>query len=772
MGDGDVGVGFQRDGWQHALHFLDRLAANAPRVSRDELFDDVKEIDSTGVHEKHADRCQILYKKEKLDTVGVFSELVQMILAHEEAVCPEGFKEAFNVHKIEGYQYLTSRMQNRFNALVEKELLNALKHVEKQKTVILALGQKLEKTDDIVNDMKDNERRQDQKIQDLEKKIAALAEKTHELDGDQKNLAKATHYLKEDLSDFKKDVDRRLKHLEDIVERLRDQVETLLREVAKLKDKSKALDDRDDELSRRLDALEAKLRKFKDTLDHPPDFKAEIRRVEALVGQNGDNDDLKRMLENKLRDFEDVLDMLKKEILKNRDEIKHEAEWTHKTAKRIDNDHDKYVDSNDREIVYIKDKLAELASRPAQVASHGDPGLKKKIEELSDLLLDLQKRVLENKDNISDLNHKVSKMAPLLKDLHQAVEDMDRKFDKYDKDIGSLKKDQVRQDDEIHQLKNDFSKLKEKVMKLIDDLRDLNRKLLEEVTKQVNAKLSEQDDDIKANKRKIADLDRDLQDLLDKIKALEIKAKEKSNVTLIDDHKEQITVNVMKEMEKKLETGDKWKKLKAELDRNKEDVWAIMMKMYGFLRCNTLVIWADAGSPAEQKLPLALGVFRLIGTFNKHPLYKKDGGEMYLYFRKDNGVDTWMVSPEIGSEFAWLKNEEKFKTMAGPGGAITPDLRKGWLYQPMAGYAKVKDQFRSDDESLTCQPLKDAESINKEMVKRPLSLSSPSKHDPIEHMRRDSDDNNGHYKSKHKHHRDSSSSLDMSDDGSHHGRRH
>ena len=95
-----------RETWRHALRYLDNVAARSPKVDRDDLF---SVTDLTGIFEKEGKNLQRLYKDRKMDTVETFSQIVQLLLKREADECEEGFNEAFNVHKIEGYQYLTTR---------------------------------------------------------------------------------------------------------------------------------------------------------------------------------------------------------------------------------------------------------------------------------------------------------------------------------------------------------------------------------------------------------------------------------------------------------------------------------------------------------------------------------------------------------------------------------------------------------------------------------------------------------------------------------------
>ena len=49
-----------------------------------------------------------------------------MLLDHEEKSCPEGYKEAFDIHKIQGYHYLTAKMQHTLN----QKFLQSFKNIQ------------------------------------------------------------------------------------------------------------------------------------------------------------------------------------------------------------------------------------------------------------------------------------------------------------------------------------------------------------------------------------------------------------------------------------------------------------------------------------------------------------------------------------------------------------------------------------------------------------------------------------------------------------------
>ena len=98
-----------------------------------------------------------------------------------------------------------------------------------------------------------------------------------------------------------------------------------------------------------------------------------------------------------------------------------------------------------------------------------------------------------------------------------------------------------------------------------------------------------------------------------------------------------------------------------------------------------------------------MGVYRLVGTYADRPLYKKAGGEMYLYFNAR--LQTWMVGAEVGQDQGWLKNTSP-KKLEMEGSSILPNLCGGWQYQPMGTLDRVKPGWMSDDPSLRLETVK------------------------------------------------------------------
>ena len=145
-------------------------------------------------------------------------------------------------------------------------------------------------------------------------------------------------------------------------------------------------------------------------------------------------------------------------------------------------------------------------------------------------------------------------------------------------------------------------------------------------------------------------------------------------------------------------------KLKKEFEAFKSTSWTVLARLYGVFRCYTMLVHGSPSGKAANKVPMAMGVYRLIGVFNDHPLYKKDGGEMYLYFM-DNA---WMVGPSIGFDRTWLKrpmNNDGHE----PVWSLLPDLSSGWDFQ--TSKARHTEAKWSGDVTVKCEPLRDVDAI-------------------------------------------------------------
>ncbi len=158
-----------------------------------------------------------------------------------------------------------------------------------------------------------------------------------------------------------------------------------------------------------------------------------------------------------------------------------------------------------------------------------------------------------------------------------------------------------------------------------------------------------------------------------------------------------------------------------DFDRYRDSSYEILVRIYGVLRkCTTnnvegceyiviyfiggyAVIFSSQGS-AGNNLPLCMGVYRLYGTYADRPVYKKAGGEMFLYYNPR--LQTWMVGAEVGKDQGWLKNSNP-RTLEMEGSSVLPNLMGGWQYQPMGGALdRVKTGWMSDDPSLKLETVK------------------------------------------------------------------
>jgi len=113
-----------------------------------------------------------------------------------------------------------------------------------------------------------------------------------------------------------------------------------------------------------------------------------------------------------------------------------------------------------------------------------------------------------------------------------------------------------------------------------------------------------------------------------------------------------------------LVTKEQIRTLRTETEKNKKDVWKMILEVYGALRGYTVIL-SSTGSAAEHQMT-CLGVYRMAGDYNGKPLYKQDEGENYLYYQNK----TWLVGPKLGvshagahsgqdstwfSDYAWMK---------------------------------------------------------------------------------------------------------------------
>lgn len=153
--------------------------------------------------------------------------------------------------------------------------------------------------------------------------------------------------------------------------------------------------------------------------------------------------------------------------------------------------------------------------------------------------------------------------------------------------------------------------------------------------------------------------------------------------------------------------SDKYKTLEMYLKDNKNatgtssaeeatELWKLILDILAVFRASTLVL-ISSGAVAEV-LADALGVYRLTGTHNNHPLYKQDGGENYIFYY----ANWWIVGTVVGMPHGWLRTNFT--------GHWLPDNNNGWQYR-----TPWQDGWMEDDQTLRIEALTDIEKIHQKI---------------------------------------------------------
>jgi len=94
-------------------------------------------------------------------------------------------------------------------------------------------------------------------------------------------------------------------------------------------------------------------------------------------------------------------------------------------------------------------------------------------------------------------------------------------------------------------------------------------------------------------------------------------------------------------------------KMETAMETNYEDMWDVVLPIYGALRGYTVVLYSEGMARDHQSA--CLGIYRSSGYLNGRPVYKQDEGENYLYYHKTQ--NSWLIGPHIGNTYAWVRNQ-------------------------------------------------------------------------------------------------------------------
>lgn len=135
---------------------------------------------------------------------------------------------------------------------------------------------------------------------------------------------------------------------------------------------------------------------------------------------------------------------------------------------------------------------------------------------------------------------------------------------------------------------------------------------------------------------------------------------------------------------------------------------------------------------AQKHQSLCLGIYRSIDYHHGRPVYKQDGGQVYLYYMK--AEKAWLIGPHIGNNYAWIRNRvessspvessssssssdsdsgsESKRKISSKKNKLgleirTPDqLETTWQYRLSIVLGNDEEEQWKDDEKLRVEPLK------------------------------------------------------------------
>lgn len=98
--------------WYHALTFMEDYRTSGNGYNIEELY---SFSDETGILERHKQMLLQPYTNKKIDVKIMYFELIKMLLEHDRRHYPEAYEQSKDLHKIQGFQDLTNRLQKRLN---------------------------------------------------------------------------------------------------------------------------------------------------------------------------------------------------------------------------------------------------------------------------------------------------------------------------------------------------------------------------------------------------------------------------------------------------------------------------------------------------------------------------------------------------------------------------------------------------------------------------------------------------------------------------------
>ncbi len=274
---------------------------------------------------------------------------------------------------------------------------------------------------------------------------------------------------------------------------------------------------------------------------------------------------------------------------------------------------------------------------------------------------------------------------------------------------------------------------------------------LEDAVREQSRRINDNREAIKVNKERIDENRRDIETNKEEIRLIwEAIKKLKERLVKLEER------DIRKDMDMwwtsvNIAMEDSYKK-------DKKKVEALFKSIVDVFRYYTVIIYSvKPDGPAAENVPMTMGIFRLVGVFNGKPLYKKDEGEMYMYYLGQ--AEAWMVGPVIGADYGYLYHglSHSGRSTSGRGRShedygsygrsdsyddrdhhrgkhygILPLMDSGWYFQPNQ-YEPYDEAKWQSDTSVKCEPLRNVEVVTNALraLLEDTSMDMNSMHDQV-----------------------------------------
>jgi len=360
-------------------------------------------------------------------------------------------------------------------------------------------------------------------------------------------------------------------------------------------------------------------------------------------------------LANKAKDVKEEVDELSSSNGKSIKDLKHEI---NELFDRLADDEKDIKDLNDKVQDSVKVEIETLVSQVQDKLEDVDnkcqenEGHVTNLREVNRIALE---RIKENvQDDIEAHKELIEENKDLLDKSGKAINDLEAKIEELEKELGDLKSD------EIDDLAKEQKEMKDKIEALDEQGKVLDEKLQNEnnqmalMVQQIRVSQENTVREMRQEIIKVVPEDIDIQMLKETIDSLNDKYE---NATK---QREEMIVNIqnvderyargIEDMEERHGTEAKSATLRMEslektLVNNYDDMWNVVLPIYGTLRGYTVCLYSD--KMASEAQPLCLGLYRSVDYKNGRPVYKQEEGQNFLFFFNN----AWFIGPHVGNHY-------------------------------------------------------------------------------------------------------------------------